>query len=81
MHMSTVTLNYTNAIFHHKTPLFECFAVENPICASVNYDFECGFPQQTTSLRAFYSRKTALCKSRPTKKPLFEYFAGLFVHL
>lgn len=34
--LSTLNLNCTNAMYHHKTPLFECFATENLISASVN---------------------------------------------
>ena len=34
--MSSLTLNCTIEIFHHKTRFFKCFSVQNLICASVN---------------------------------------------
>ena len=61
----TFILICTNEIFHHKIHLFECFAVENPICASVKCDLilhKCVFPPQNAYFCALYCEKSALCK-------------------
>ena len=63
--LSTLNLNCTKAMFHHKTPLFECFAIENPISARVNSDlklYKCDIPSQNTSFCAFCSGKSASYK-------------------
>ena len=65
MQLSTLILNYTNAILNHKTCLFECFEVEYPICASVNSDLKlhkCGILLQNTSFCTFYG-ENQLCAS------------------
>ena len=65
VHVLTLTLNCANAIIHGKTRLFECFTVENPICATVYSNFKlhkCNIPPQNMSFWVFWSRKSDLCK-------------------
>ena len=65
MQLSTLTLNCTNAIFHNKTRHFECFAVENLICVSVNTALKlrkCEVPLQNTCCFGF-TVENQLCAS------------------
>ena len=89
MQLSTLTLNCTNAIFQNKTRHVECFAVENPICESVDSDLKlhkCGIPQQNTSFYGF-TVENQLCAransdvklhkcNNPSKTRLFECFTA-----
>ena len=63
--VSTLALNCTNAIIHCKIRIFECFAIEKPICASVNSDLKLhklGNQVLNTCFCAFYNVISALCK-------------------
>ena len=65
MQLSTLTFNCTNAIFHNKTRLFECFAIENLICVSVNTALKLRkseVPLQNTSCFGF-TVENQLCAS------------------
>ena len=62
----TLTLKCTNLVIHRRTRLFECFIVENPISATVNFDFKlhkCNIPPQNTSYQVFCGKKNPIYAS------------------